>query len=258
MPTSYNGYAASPRPADFGGLAKILVAGESFAPGVRAGDVAVVLEYVAEQLHARVEPVVRADFHQADDWGYSYRRNRNANNLSCHASGTAIDYNATRHPNGWRGTFTADQVAEIRRILTEVDGTVRWGGDFTGTPDEMHFEIVKPLPDVAQVAARIRANGGPERRLGAAPTPAPAPARAQSRPAGRPVLRRGATGPAVRELQTQLARRYPAYRHAHGALAVDGDFGPRTEAWVRELQRRSGLTADGIAGPKTYAVLGLT
>ena len=157
---SYNGWLASKNPADFGGLQKLVVAGEDFAPGVRAGDVHTVLEYVAQQLHARVEPVVRPDWHQADDWGYSYRANRNANNLSCHASGTAIDYNATRHPNGKKGTFTPAQVAEIRKILAEVDGVVRWGGDFSGTKDEMHFEIVGSGAAVAQVARRIR-NGGP-------------------------------------------------------------------------------------------------
>ena len=57
---SYNGWPASKNPADFGGLEKLVVAGESFMPGVRAGDVATVLRYVAEQMHRRVEPVVAA------------------------------------------------------------------------------------------------------------------------------------------------------------------------------------------------------
>ncbi|MBP2323317.1 hypothetical protein JOF56_003702 [Kibdelosporangium banguiense] len=169
MPKSYNGWSASPNPADFGGLARLEVAGETFAPGVRAGDVHAVFQYLAEQLHRRVEPIVRPDWHQADDWGYSYRKNVNANNLSCHASGTAIDYNATRHPNGKRGTFSAGQVAEIRRILGELEGVVCWGGDFTGTADEMHFEIIKGAGDIARVAAKVR-GGAP------APVPPPAPA----------------------------------------------------------------------------------
>ena len=34
-------------------------------------------------------------------WGYEFRANvNNPSQLSCHASGTAIDYNANRHPNG--------------------------------------------------------------------------------------------------------------------------------------------------------------
>lgn len=163
METSYNGWPASERPADLG-IVPLVVAGESFAPGVRRGDVHTVLGYVAAQMHARVEPIVRSDWHAADDWGWNYRTNRNANNLSCHASGTAIDYNATRHPNGKSGTFTLAQVREIRRILSEVGGVVRWGGDFSGTKDEMHFEISKPATDVAKVATRLRTP---------APTPTP-------------------------------------------------------------------------------------
>jgi hypothetical protein len=156
---SYNGWLASPTPAVFGGLAPLVVAGESFAPGVRAGDVRTVLGYVAEQLHLRVEPVVRAEWHQADDWGFSFRPNRNANNLSCHASGTAFDYNATRHPNGKRGTFTPAQVAEIKAILAEVRHAVQWGGAWGpgSTPDEMHFEIAVSPAQLAVIAADIRA-----------------------------------------------------------------------------------------------------
>jgi hypothetical protein len=231
---SYNGWLASKNAADFGGLEKLVVAGESFAPGVRAGDVHTVLEYVATQLHLRVEPVVRDDWHQADDWGYSYRRNRNANNLSCHSSGTAFDYNATRHPNGKANTFSYIQVKEIRKILVEVDNVVKWGGDFSGTKDEMHFEICKDQAAVARVAARLRGDSS-----SAPPTSA--------------VLKVGSRGPEVERLQLFLNRVYPSYSN----LVVDGDFGPATEKVVKEFQRRSGLAADGVVGPATRAKLGI-
>lgn len=164
---SYNGWLASPNPKDFGGLTNIAVVGERFSPGVRSGVVAIVFQYVAEQLHKRVEPIVRSDWHQADDWGYNYRQNRNAKNLSCHASGTAIDFNATKHPNGKANTFNAAQVKEIRKILVEVDNVVRWGGDFGGTKDEMHFEINADFIRVATVAKRLTAIASPykEERL---------------------------------------------------------------------------------------------
>jgi peptidoglycan hydrolase-like protein with peptidoglycan-binding domain len=232
---SYNGWLASARPADFGGLSALLVAGESFAPGVRSGDVFYVLQHVAQQLHARVEPVVRPDWHQADDWGYSFRTNRNANNLSCHASGTAIDYNATRHPNAKKGTYTVAQIAEIHRILEEIDNVVRWGGDFTGTKDEMHFEIKGTSSQVAAIAKRIRVGGL---------VPATS---------GGTVFQRGMTNDAtVKRMQTWFRAMFPSYA---GKITADGDFGPATEAVVKEFQRRLALDADGVVGPATLAAM---
>ena len=151
MATSYNGWQASESRSSIG-VRPFTVEGVEFPSGVKAGDVATVLAYVAVQIHRRVEKLTAGTC-----WGYAYRKNRNANNLSCHSSGTAIDVNAPRHPNGKRGTFKADQVRTIRAILAEVAPVVRWGGDFSGTPDEMHFEIVGNAQQVARVAAAIRA-----------------------------------------------------------------------------------------------------
>ena len=66
---------------------------------------------------------------------------------------------------------------------------------------------------------------------------------------GRPTLRRGMTGSAVRDLQTRLA--------ANGfyAGAVDGVFGARTEAAIMALQRARGLMVDGIVGALTWSAL---
>lgn len=224
---SYNGWLASANPADFGGLSALVVAGETFAPGVRTGDVFTVLQYVAQQLHARVEPVIAPGWHQADDWGYAYRANRNANNISCHGSGTAIDYNATRHPNNKSGTFNKTQVSEIRKILSEVGLVVRWGGDFSGTKDEMHFEIHGNAAQVAGVAARLR------------------------QPTSSKAMSLGSTGPLVSKLQSFLNAMFPSYSR----LSVDGDFGPATESVVKEFQRRLGLDVDGVVGPKTEAAM---
>lgn len=65
------------------------------------------------------------------------------------------------------------------------------------------------------------------------------------------VLRRGASGPRVARLQRLLV----AAGALNGAGAVDGSFGPRTEAAVRRFQQRAGLAVDGIAGPRTWRAL---
>lgn len=67
------------------------------------------------------------------------------------------------------------------------------------------------------------------------------------------LLRLGSTGPCVRKLQKVLNREYPLYPD----LDVDGQYGPQTEAVVKEFQRRGDLTDDGVAGPATLVKLGL-
>lgn len=154
MSTSYNGWPASPDLP----IRPLTVAGESFVPGVLDNDnVYTVLKYVAEQMHARVEPIIRSGWHDMDDWGFSYRPSTgDSSRLSCHASGTAIDYNATRHPYNVSpyANFTQAQINEIHQILNEV-GVVVWGGDWN-TPDAMHFEINGSAAEVAAAADRIR------------------------------------------------------------------------------------------------------
>ncbi len=60
---------------------------------------------------------------------------------------------------------------------------------------------------------------------------------------GRPTLRRGATGELVRQIQAKVG------------VAVDGDFGPKTEAAVRAFQSSHSVVPDGIVGPKTWQAL---
>src|SRR5699024_11367681 len=91
--------------------------------------------YVAKRFHSEVESLV-----WPGNWGYAERKIRGGASLSNHASGTAIDLNAPRHYLGARGTFTKKQVRAIRKILSDVGGVIRWGGDYRNRKDEMHFE----------------------------------------------------------------------------------------------------------------------
>ena len=228
MTTCQNGWPADPSRAQ---IVPLTVFGVSFPGGVRSGDVETVLRYVAEQFHRRVHSLTPGWC-----WGYNYREVRGAAELSNHAGGYAIDLDAPSHPLGKAGTFTSAQVASIRAILAELGGVVRWGGDYSGRKDEMHFEVVGSQAQVAAVAARLHG------------VPAPA-APVMNTPA---VLQSGATGPAVAKLQRFLNDKYPLYSKID---LGPQRFGPQTIAVVREFQRRSALLADGVVGPRTWAKL---
>jgi putative chitinase len=63
------------------------------------------------------------------------------------------------------------------------------------------------------------------------------------------VLRQGDKNASVTLLQTKL-------NAAGYQVGADGDFGPGTDAAVKQFQAAKGLTADGIVGPRTWAALG--
>lgn len=73
--------------------------------------------------------------------------------------------------------------------------------------------------------------------------------RSAATPATSTRLSLGASGAAVRELQTLLKT-----VGLYGAN-VDGKFGPMTDAAVKAFQRKYGLAVDGWAGPQTMAKL---
>ncbi len=62
-------------------------------------------------------------------------------------------------------------------------------------------------------------------------------------------LRRGTRGADVRRLQERLKE------VGFSPGAIDGDFGPATDAAVMAFQASEGLLADGVAGPRTLAAL---
>ena len=75
--------------------------------------------------------------------------------------------------------------------------------------------------------------------------PAPDPERQENRP----TIRKGSRGEYVTLMQTMLVNR------GYSLGNVDGIFGAKTDAAVREFQKANGLAVDGVCGPKTWAAL---
>lgn len=150
MRSSQNGWPASNDPTELAivnrrvpGTTRKLRVAEAAAP---------LLISFARDFHKQVEEI---DEGQHDDWGYAFREIRGSTTtLSNHASGTAIDLNATKHPLGAEGTFLPEQAKTIRRLCRKYG--LRWGGDYRNRKDEMHFEIAL---NPAQVRNLIRQLG---------------------------------------------------------------------------------------------------
>jgi len=66
---------------------------------------------------------------------------------------------------------------------------------------------------------------------------------------GQPTVKMGDSGDAVRQAQRAL-RRTP-----NTALAVDGSFGPQTEAATKDFQKQAGLPVTGVVDAATWAAL---
>ena len=253
MATSQNGWTVIESGTD-----DRLVAIPRIVGRVRAGDVAAIFIYLNERFDADVEDIDAG----RDDWGWAFRPIAgNTSGYSNHASGTAEDLNATKHPLGAVGTFTKKQLTSLRSILDEINRdakVIRWGGDYTGRKDEMHFEIVGTEAQVAAAAARL--------------TGTPAPPAIPAKPV-RNVAETIATQKAVRakadgdwgddtDNRVNLVRAALNGRHdavVQGVIGTktDGIWGPKSKAalvaTVKALQRAWGTNPDGIWGAKTEA-----
>lgn len=168
--TSHNGWPVFESGSDSALVSIPLITGR-----VRGGDVATILSYIVNQFNEKVEPI-RKDW----SWGYAYRPIRGATSgFSNHASATAVDINAPKHPMGEANTFTPEQVNTLRKILLPMKDVIRWGGDYRVRKDDMHFEINVPpsSPRVKEVADLIRRGAisatGPGLPSAGVTTPAP-------------------------------------------------------------------------------------
>lgn len=74
-------------------------------------------------------------------------------------------------------------------------------------------------------------------------------------PVDMPVLKKGSTGELVKQMQDRLFT--DGYYDGeltmnNHASKVDGIFGSQTESAIKNLQKNSGLTVDGIVGERTW------
>lgn len=258
---------------------------------VRKGDAYTVLNELCRRFNNEVEKI-----NPAHSWGWAYRPVRGATVVSEHAAGTAIDLNAPKHPLGRQGTFTRSQVNRIQQILRDLDGAVRWGGNYAGRKDEMHFELQGGVKKLAAVAKKIK--GSSTGTAGTSKPPASKP-----KPVGKnlrtdawlksrlPKITTGTSKNSVGHLvglyQRQQRSPYKLVQDQHWGpvtdqhfrwvgqlqkelnrwkgkkLAIDGSFGNGTFNRVVDWQKRNmggkyrGTIADGVVGPLTRKPLGL-
>lgn len=237
MTNSYNGWPGIPA----GQTSRLTtiepVPGRKFR--VLAGDVAVIFGWLIRRYHNEVEPI---DTGVLDDWSYNYRTVREGSSLSNHASGTAVDLNATRHPfkRSASQSMTPAQIARCRAIIedTKVDGrpVMRW----IEVGDPMHWEVNYAArggtPEaVATLAARIRGAGAPVPTVPPLVSTTPAPVEPLE---PRPVDWTNPDDALVRITQEIVGVR------------VDGERGSKTRAATLAQQKRLGVrNPDSMFGP---------
>jgi len=151
------------------------------------------------------------------DGVYNPRKIAGSDRWSNHAFAAAIDIDAPHNGfNSGHGTMPQRVIDAFKSV------GARWGGDYKGRTDPMHFEFC---------GEGIFSDEG----ISLPPIPPPPPGPAL------PVLQAGSRGLDVRKLQ--------------GILFVDGIFGETTENAVIAFQKQKGLDGDGIVGPDTWREL---
>jgi hypothetical protein len=262
VPVSQNGWSANDRSV----ITSYLI-GSRTRVSLRSGPAGEMLQHLGTWFDANIADVDNNYNNGAlDDWGYAERAIRGGVELSNHASGTALDVNATEWPLGVEPTvyLTQAQIARIRQQLLVYGGCIRWGGDYEGRKDPMHFEINR---DVATVTARwalIKTGATP-----VVPVPPPPTVYVPKFPLPTGHYFGLITGPKeshggyyayerpyIVRIQQQLIRKgcVPGVVNPASSWA-DGKFELPTERAARVFQSRSGLVVDGKVGPKTWSRL---
>jgi hypothetical protein len=149
MERSQNGWIAS-KDRNAIGVKSFTIPGTEIKIALNEKCAPILLAFASE-FNKKVEPIEGG---QLDEWGYAYRAIRGrTTGLSNHASGTAIDLNATKHPLGKADTFTKPQQKIIRKLCTKY--RLGAGMDYKSRPDDMHFEIIDTPEKVTKLIAEL-------------------------------------------------------------------------------------------------------
>jgi hypothetical protein len=147
--TTFNGWRIDP-----GAIEEYRVEGSRATVRLRAGAAAAVLLHVARRWHYEIAPLDTGE--GGGIAAFTPDRIAGANFETAYLSGTAIALHPHAYPLGGSETLWPHQEAIVRDILTDLDGTVAWGGDLR--PAKVgHFHLVAG-PDstrLAEVAARV-------------------------------------------------------------------------------------------------------
>ncbi len=161
--------------------------------------------------------------HRGQCWGFACRAIRGTSRPSNHSWGLAVDLNSLKNPMGPR---LVTDMPDWLPALWKRNG-FRWGGDYHGRKDAMHFEYMGTR---AQILGH---GGGAEER--------------RERVVHWRELRYGnRDSDSVRELQRALNA------VVHAGLPVTGNYLDRTKAAVAAFQRSQGWAgedADGMIYP---------
>jgi len=169
-----------------------------------------------------------------DTGAYNCRAITGGTGYSLHAYGIAADINWQTNPYGkpLRTDMPPAMIADIKKIRTRNGVQVfRWGGDYTGNKDAMHFEVVCTKADLATGLAGTTA-------------PAPRPFRTFAKDAtDQAIYAKGGQAKQVTDLQKLLG------------IHDDGIYGPKSVAAVVAFKTKAAwTTADGKKNDRTSTV----
>ncbi len=195
-------------------------------------EIAALVQHLVTDLERQHGP-----FHPDQCWGFANRAIRGTKVPSNHSWGLAIDLDAPTNPMT-TNPRAAHTIGSYASAIAARHG-FRWGGDYVGRKDYMHFEFMGTPASAAALVRNLPAMSG-----------------RPDLPAGG--LRRGSSGEPVRWLQRRLNE--IAGPRGHGdlggkPLATDGVFGDLTEKVVKTFQAHRSLPASGVVDAKTWARL---